>query len=53
VKSSVRDESTYTLCSTKLKLGAEQILPGSEAGRAEREGAGGRREKWPKQCIHI
>jgi hypothetical protein len=37
----------------KIEKRAEQVLPGSEAGRGEREGAEGRGEKWPKQCMHI
>jgi hypothetical protein len=34
---------------------AEQVLPGSERVRGEKEGTGGgnRGEKWSKQCIHI
>jgi hypothetical protein len=32
---------------------AEQVLPGSKGGEEEKEGAGGRREKWPKQYTHI
>jgi hypothetical protein len=34
--------------STKLEKRAEQVLPGSEDA-----GGGGRRERWPRQCIHI
>jgi hypothetical protein len=36
-----------------LKKKAEQVLPGSEEGEGEREEVGSRREKWPKQCMHI
>jgi hypothetical protein len=39
--------------STKLEIRAEQILTGSEGDWEEREGAGDRVEKWPKQCMHI
>jgi hypothetical protein len=28
-------------------------IPGSEGDGREREGAGGRWEKWPKQCMHM
>jgi hypothetical protein len=37
---------SYVFSSTQLEKRAEQVLPGSEGG-------GGRRERWPKQCIHI
>jgi hypothetical protein len=40
----------YVYSSTKLEKRAEQILSGSE-GAGER--GEGRREKWPKQCMHI
>jgi hypothetical protein len=36
-----------------LEKRAEQVLPGSEGDGEEREGEGGRREKWSKQlCIY-
>jgi hypothetical protein len=38
----------YVYSSTKL----EKRL-GSEGSWGEREGVGGRGEKWPKQCMHI
>jgi hypothetical protein len=38
---------------TKLEKRAEQVLPGSKGGGGEKKGAGDRREKWPKQCMHI
>jgi hypothetical protein len=34
-----------------LEKREEQVLP--EEGGEERERAGGREEKWPKQCMHI
>jgi hypothetical protein len=43
----------YMFSSTKLEKRIEQVLPGSEGVVGEREGVGGRREKWPKQCMHI
>jgi hypothetical protein len=44
----------YVFSATKLEIRAEQILPGSEGGCGrEKEGVGGRGEKWPKQCMHI
>jgi hypothetical protein len=45
----------YVFTSTKLEKRAEQVLPGSEEGGegADREGSGGKGEKWPKQCMHI
>jgi hypothetical protein len=43
----------YVFSSTKLEKRAEQIQPGREGGGREREGVGGSREKWPKQCMHI
>jgi hypothetical protein len=44
----------YVFSSTKLEIRAEKVLPGSEGGvGGEREGEGGRGEKWPKQCMHM
>jgi hypothetical protein len=43
----------YVFSSIKLEKRAEQVLPGSEGGGGNREGAGGRGEKWHKQCTHI
>jgi hypothetical protein len=40
----------YVFSSTKLEEKPEQFLPGS---RAEWGEGWGRREKWPKQCMHI
>jgi hypothetical protein len=37
----------YVFSSTKLEKRAEQVLPGSERGKRERDGAGGRGENWP------
>jgi hypothetical protein len=34
--------------STKLEIRAEQVLPGSEVGRGERKGTGGKGEEWLK-----
>jgi hypothetical protein len=47
--------SYYCLCLLLIKLEkrAEQVLPGSEEGEREREGAGGRGERWPKESMHI
>jgi hypothetical protein len=39
----------YVYSSTKLEKWKEQVLPESKGGGEEREGAGGRGEKWPKQ----
>jgi hypothetical protein len=39
---------SYAFSSKKLEK-AEQVLSGSEGGGGEREGVGGRRERWPKQ----
>jgi hypothetical protein len=35
-----------------LEKRAEQVLPGRE-GLERRERVGGRREKWPKQYMHM
>jgi hypothetical protein len=43
----------YVFSSTKLEIRAEQVLPGSEGSGKEREVAGDKGEKWPKQCMHI
>jgi hypothetical protein len=44
----------YVFSATKLEIRADQVLPGSEGCRGgERDGGGGRGEKWPKQCIHM
>jgi hypothetical protein len=40
----------YVFSSKKLEKRAEQVLPGIEV--VGRERAGGRGEKWPKQCMH-
>jgi hypothetical protein len=37
----------------KLKIRAEQILPGSKVGVGEEGGDGDKGEKWSKQCMHI
>jgi hypothetical protein len=42
----------YAFSSTKLEIRAEQILPGREGGWGEREGVGGRGEKWPNVCTY-
>jgi hypothetical protein len=44
--------SFYVYSSTKLEKRGEQFLPKSEGGGGEREGVGGRLEKWPKQSRH-
>jgi hypothetical protein len=44
---------SYIFSSTKLENKAEQVLPGRGGARGEREGARGRKERWPKQYIHI
>jgi hypothetical protein len=47
--------SYYCLCLLFNKIG-EKSRTGSawkQGGSGEREGAGGRGEKWPKQCMHI
>jgi hypothetical protein len=36
-----------------LEKRAEQVLPGSKRGEEEREGLEARRERWPKQCMHM
>jgi hypothetical protein len=35
----------YVFSSTKLEIRPEQVLPGSEGGEGEKEGAGSRGEK--------
>jgi hypothetical protein len=47
--------SYYLLCVlfNKMEKRAEQVLPGSEGGGEEKEGTGGRGERWPKKCMHI
>jgi hypothetical protein len=30
-----------------------RVLPGSEGGHTERDGTGGREERWPKQCMYM
>jgi hypothetical protein len=42
----------YFYSPTELEKSTEQILPGSK-GEGEESGGGGRREKWPKQCMHM
>jgi hypothetical protein len=37
----------------KLEKRAEQVLPGSKGDGGDREGKGGKEEKWSKQCMHI
>jgi hypothetical protein len=46
--------SYYLLCLlfNKMEKRAEQVLPGSK-GVGEWEGVVYRKEKWPKQCMHI
>jgi hypothetical protein len=41
------------MSSTNLEKRAEQVLPGRKRGGGKRERAGGRGEKWPKQCMHL
>jgi hypothetical protein len=43
----------YVFSSTKLEKRAEQIRPASGVGGEEREEVGGRKEKWPKQYLHV
>jgi hypothetical protein len=43
----------YVFSSKKIENRAEQVLPGSKGGWGEREGVGGKGEKWPKQSMHI
>jgi hypothetical protein len=43
----------YTFCSTKLKIRAQQILPGRGGGREGEGGGRGMGKKWHKQCMHI
>jgi hypothetical protein len=43
----------YVFSSTKLEKRAEQVLLGSKGVEVEREGVGGKGERWPKQCMHI
>jgi hypothetical protein len=43
----------YVFSSTKLEKRADQDLPGNEVGREEKDEAGGKGERWLKQCMHI
>jgi hypothetical protein len=43
----------YVFSSTKLEKRAEQVLPGSKVVGGERKEVGDKRERWPKQCMHI
>jgi hypothetical protein len=43
----------YVFSSTKLEIKAEHILPGGKGEWGEEGEAGGRGEKWPKQCMHM
>jgi hypothetical protein len=38
--------------STKLEIRAEQVLPGKEGRAGERMGVG-KKEKCPRQCMHM
>jgi hypothetical protein len=43
----------YVFSSTKLEKKAEQFCLEARRGEGEKEGAGCRGEKWPKQCMCI
>jgi hypothetical protein len=47
--------SYYCFCLLFNKIGEKgrKVLLGSEGDGGKREGVGGRREIWPKQCMHI
>jgi uncharacterized membrane protein YgcG len=46
---------SYHLCLLFNKIGEEGRTGSAwkRGGGGEREGAGGSRERWPKQCMHI
>jgi hypothetical protein len=43
----------YIFSSTKLEKREEQVLPGSKRGWGKKKGMRDRRERWPKQYMHI